>query len=144
MLALRNPSGVPMSATIEPLTNGQTGLHLKVPQSALVAVCTRDFRASTPILVEATLRVASVGRGEGEWQRLDIEERWLDRGGQVIRGADGLPVAERRFFDAPTPWDTHTWTATPPPGAVMARLCVRFAQATGELELSRLAVRPAP
>lgn len=118
---------------------GKDGLRLTVTAPGASRACTARFGVRGPGEARAKVAVPSLTPGQAKWQTLRLDATYFGADKQPVK-LDGKLVQEQVLIAEGKSLTTVKLPMSPPEGAVEAQVCVRFAQATGVVEIGGLEV----
>lgn len=135
------PPGTPGVRTHVGDIDGAKGFSLEVDAAANALACSDPFPITGKALGQGRVRVRAIQAGSGPYQGFTAEVRSYDPSGGLVPGTSSqyLPL---KVFKATGDWSDFSAPFTPPPGAATGKVCVRFVESTGAVDVDWLGVAP--
>lgn len=144
------PSGVPegFDFMLPPGTRGASlvteagAIRFETTAVSNALACSQPFSVAPGMLFRGRYRLRDLQTDARSWTGFVAEVRTYDMIGGLASPA-GLPFSVLQTWKAPTPdWAEFESAFAPPTGAVTGKLCFRFVESTGAVDLDWVAVGP--
>lgn len=118
---------------------GAVGFSLALTRPSNAVACTVPFPVAPKMKGRGRVRVRSVQPGPGPYQGFTAEVRNYDPKGVLVPGP-GSQYIPLQVWREPADWVEFDTAFTPPDHTTNAKICLRFVDATGEVDVDWLGV----